>query len=66
MCPFCLASLALIVGSATGTGGLTAIVAGTLFNKRRRKKFSEQTREVEVKDGDRSNRSKATEGGCAR
>ena len=66
MCPFCLASLALIVGSATGTGGLTAIVTGTIFKKRGRKRFLEQTREVEVKDGDRSNRSKATESGCAR
>jgi len=66
MCPFCLASAALIAGSATGTGGLTAIVAGTLFKKMRRKKFSEQTREVEVKDGNRSDGSKATESSLAR
>ena len=66
MCPFCLASAALIVGSATGTGGLTAIVAGTIFRKRRRKKFPEQSKEVEVKNGNRSDTSKATKSGLAR
>ncbi len=27
MCPVCLATAAIIAGSATGTGGLTALVA---------------------------------------
>ena len=30
MCPVCLATAAIIAGSATGTGGLTALVAFTL------------------------------------
>jgi hypothetical protein len=29
MCPVCLATAAIIAGSATGTGGLTALVALT-------------------------------------
>jgi len=66
MCPFCLATAALIAGSATGTGGLTAIVAGTIFKKARRGKFPEQSREAEVKDGNGSDRSEATESGLAR
>ena len=33
MCPVCLATAALIAGGATGTGGLTALVART-FRKR--------------------------------
>jgi hypothetical protein len=33
MCPFCLATAAIIAGSATGTGGLTALVASK-FRKR--------------------------------
>lgn len=28
MCPFCLATAAIIAGSATGTGGLAAVVVG--------------------------------------
>jgi hypothetical protein len=28
MCPFCLATASIIAGSATGTGGLTALIAG--------------------------------------
>ena len=66
MCPFCLASAALIAGSATGTCGLTAIVTGTIFKKRGRKRFLEQTREAEVKDVNRGDRCKATESGLAR
>ena len=29
MCPVCLATAAIIAGSATGTGGLTALVVNT-------------------------------------
>ena len=35
MCPVCLATAAIIAGSATGTGGLTALVAFT-FRKPRK------------------------------
>lgn len=34
MCPLCLATAAIIAGSATGTGGLAALVAGR-FRKRK-------------------------------
>ncbi len=39
MCPFCLATVAIIAGSATGTGGLTAVVANK-FRKRKPAKES--------------------------
>ncbi len=35
MCPVCLATAAIIAGSATGTGGLTALVARTIRRKTR-------------------------------
>jgi hypothetical protein len=34
MCPVCLATGAMIAGSATGTGGLTALVATTFRKKK--------------------------------
>jgi len=34
MCPVCLATAAILAGSATGTGGLTALVARTLSKRR--------------------------------
>ena len=33
MCPVCLATAAIIAGSAAGTGGLTALVAHTIRRK---------------------------------
>jgi hypothetical protein len=33
MCPVCLATVAIIAGSATGTGGLTALVVSTFRRK---------------------------------
>ena len=35
MCPVCLATAAIVAGSATGTGGLTALVA-RIIRKRKR------------------------------
>ncbi len=35
MCPVCLATAAILAGSATGTGGLTALVARTIRRKLR-------------------------------
>jgi hypothetical protein len=37
MCPFCLATAAVIAGSATGTGGVTAFIAGTILKRNKRK-----------------------------
>ena len=39
MCPVCLATAAIIAGSATGTGGLTALVARTIRRKPRPNPF---------------------------
>jgi hypothetical protein len=33
MCPVCLATAAILAGSATGTGGLTALVARQLWKR---------------------------------
>ena len=35
MCPVCLATAAIIAGSATGTGGLAALVARTIRRNNR-------------------------------
>ena len=66
MCPFCLATAALIAGSATGTGGVTAIVAGTIFMRKRRKEFPEQNETEEVNRGNHNDGIKASESGLAR
>lgn len=46
MCPFCLATAAVIAGSATGTGGVTAFIAGTIM-KRNKQKILSQGEEVD-------------------
>lgn len=51
MCPFCLATAAVIAGSATGTGGVTALIAGTIFKRNPRKILP---REEEVNHGNNS------------
>ena len=66
MCPLCLATAALIAGSATGTGGVTALVAGMFLKKRSLQQFPEQINEKEVKNGDDRDRSKTEESGLAR
>jgi len=37
MCPFCIATAAIIAGSATGTGGLSALIAVTVLKKKAHK-----------------------------
>jgi hypothetical protein len=66
MCPFCLATAAIVAGSATGAGGLTAIIAGTLFTRKRRKRFPEQDETEEVSRGNDSDGSEEPENGLAR
>jgi hypothetical protein len=66
MCPFCLATAAVIVGSATGTGGLTAFVATTIFKRKKREKFPNRIEEKEVEDGNNNHRGKASKGSLAR
>ncbi len=50
MCPVCIATAAIIAGSATGTGGLTALVVGKFRKRRLASKFPEQTEAEEVHD----------------
>jgi hypothetical protein len=66
VCPVCLATAALIAGSATGTGGLTALVAGTILKKKSRIQFPNQINTKEVQNGDDDDRNKAEESGLAR
>jgi hypothetical protein len=65
MCPFCIATAALIAGSAAGTGGATAMVAGTIFKRKRRKGFPEQDETEEVSRGNHSDGIEASEGDLA-
>ena len=65
MCPFCLATAAVIAGSATGTGGVAALVAGVII-KRNKRKILPQNEAEEVEHGTNSNRSCDAEDGVAR
>ena len=65
MCPFCLATAAVIAGSATGTGGVTALVAG-VFLKRNKRKLLPHNEAEEVHHDDDSNRSFDAKDGVAR
>jgi len=66
MCPFCLATAAVVAGSATGTGGLTALVAGVFLKRKKRKLLPQNEPEEVHHDDDDSNRSRDTENGFAR
>jgi hypothetical protein len=66
MCPVCLATAALIAGSATGTGGITALVAGTFLRKRSLHRFPEQINTKEVQNGNDSDGCKTEGSGLAR
>jgi hypothetical protein len=48
MCPACIASAALIIGSVMSTGGLTALAAKLLRSKKRAERLlSEEPKEKE-------------------
>jgi hypothetical protein len=66
MCPLCLATAALIAGSATGTGGITALVAGTFLRRKSMHRFPEPIKVKEVQNGNDDDRNKAEESGFAR
>jgi len=54
MCPFCLATAAVIAGSATGAGGVTALVAGVLLKPIKRKLLPRnEAKEVHYDDSSR-------------
>jgi hypothetical protein len=66
MCPVCLATAAVIAGSATGTGGLTAFVAGMFFKRKNRIQFPMQSAEKEVHDDNRHDANESSEDRPAR
>ena len=55
MCPVCLATAAILAGSATGTGGLTALVARQLWKRESKTQFP-TTNQKENHDGDQPDR----------
>jgi hypothetical protein len=65
MCPFCLATAAVAVASATGTGGLAALVTGKLLRKSTRKHFDKASDTEEVEHGHDDNGPEAIESGVA-
>ena len=64
MCPFCIATAAIIASSTTGTAGVTALIAGTILKRNRQRIILPQREEVE--DGNNSNSSGNSEDGVAR
>jgi len=66
ICPFCLATAAVIAGSATGTGGVTALVAGVFLKRNRRKPILLRDEAKEVEHDNSSDRGGDSENGVAR
>ena len=66
MCPFCLATAAVVAASATGSGGLAALVTGKLLRKSARKHFTKATDTKEVEHGHNDNGPQAVESGVTR
>ena len=64
MCPFCLATAAVVAAGATGSGGLAALV-GALLRKSARKHFTQDTDTKEVEHGHDDNGPQAVERGVA-
>ncbi len=65
MCPFCLATAAVVAASATGSGGLAALVTGKLLRTSARRHFTQETDTKEVQHGHNDNGSQAVESGVA-
>jgi hypothetical protein len=65
MCPFCLATAAVVAAGATGSGGLAALVSGKLLRKSARKHFIQDIDTKEVKHGHYDNEPQAIESGVA-
>jgi len=66
MCPVCLVTAAIIAGSATGTGGLTALVARTIRRKTRENPFPTIANKEEDQDGHEPDRSSSPQDGLPR
>jgi hypothetical protein len=63
MCPFCLATAAVVAASASGTGGVAALFTGKLLRRANRKTFTKATDTKEVQHGYDDNGTEAIEGG---
>jgi hypothetical protein len=60
MCPVCLATAAIIAGSATGTTGLSAFVVTKFFKRNPSTEFPEQTEAEEVNDDNKHDETDAS------
>lgn len=54
MCPFCLATAAMIAGSIAGTGGLAAVVTGAIVSRRHAQQISSESADKESRHDDSS------------
>ena len=62
MCPFCLATAAVVAASASGTGGVAALFTGKLLRRATRKTLAKVTDTKEVQHGHDDNSPEAVEG----
>lgn len=51
MCPFCIATAAILAGSTAGTSGIAAAVTGVFLRKKFPMEDSTQSDKKEVQDG---------------
>ena len=51
MCPFCLATAAVVAASASGTGGVAALFTGKMLRRANQKAFTKTTDTKEVQHG---------------
>lgn len=65
MCPFCLATAAIIAGSATGTGGLTAVVASKFRKRKAAKQSPAKTETKEERYGHEPDGSESPQSGLS-
>jgi hypothetical protein len=65
MCPFCLATAAVVAASASGTGGVAALFTGKLLRRASRKTFTKATDTKEDQHGHDDNGPEAVEDGIA-
>lgn len=65
MCPFCLATAAVVAASASGTGGVAALFTGKMLRRANRKTFTKTTDTKEDQHGHDDRSSEARKGGIA-
>lgn len=65
MCPFCLATAAVMAASASGTGGVAALFAGKMLRRANRKTLTKMTDTKEDQHAHDDHGPEAREGGIA-